>query len=361
MIKDLDLTLKALLSGEAEPGSELAAANISFSAPDEEWRRKGKELDLDVYLYDIRENRELRSNEPQLQRNPDGTITQEKPLPRMDCAFLITAWNKVTVSHDEDRELQEHRLLNQVLQVLLRNPRVPPEYLHGSLKGQEPALPMITAQKDGLPDPVEFWNALGNPLKPSINCVVTFSLDLDQQITGPMVVSKITEYMHKGKAGTTEKVIQVGGRVIDASDPVKGIRNASVKIKELRKQTITGSDGYFTFTGLEPGEFTFEVSASCYRGQQVTLAVPAADINNYIIRLKKDKSKSEIPIENIPGLTDKFAARLKEEGIDTVEKLLTLSTTKLAAVLKKSGTGSLNYYETQAAGIQEAARELVKS
>jgi hypothetical protein len=360
MIKDLDLTLKALLSGEAESGSELAQANISFSAPDEEWRRKGKELDLDIYLYDIRENRELRSNEPHLQRNPDGTITQEKPLPRMDCAFLITAWNKVAVSHDEDRELQEHRLLNQVLQVLFRNPRIPPEYLYGSLKAQEPALPMITAQKDGLPDPVEFWNAMGSPLKPAINCVVTFSLDLDQQTTGPMVVAKITGYMHKGKPGTPEKVIQVGGRVLDASDPVKGIHNAWVKIKELHKETITGSDGYYMFTGLAPGEFTFEVGAYGYRSEQVSLAVPSANISDYIIRLKKDKS-SEIPIENIPGLTDKFAARLKEEGIDTIGKLLALSTTELAAILKKSGKGSLNYYETKAASILEAAKDLVKS
>ncbi|NIM12072.1 MAG: hypothetical protein GTO45_08130, partial [Candidatus Aminicenantes bacterium] len=98
-----------------------------------------------------------------------------------------------------------------------------------------------------------------------------------------------------------------------------------------------------------------------YRSEQISLAVPSANISDYIIRLKREKSSSEIPIENIPGLTDKFAARLKEEGIDTIGKLLALSITELAVILKKSGKGSLNYYMAKAARIQKAARELVKS
>lgn len=39
MIRHLDLTLKAMLTGEADPGSELKKANISFSIPDEKWQK----------------------------------------------------------------------------------------------------------------------------------------------------------------------------------------------------------------------------------------------------------------------------------------------------------------------------------
>ena len=101
MIRDLDLTLKSLLSGEAEPGSELSKANITFAMPDEEWQKKGNKLDLNVYLYDIRENRDLRSNERLIERSADGTVTKRKVPPRLDCSFLVTAWNKASVSGDD--------------------------------------------------------------------------------------------------------------------------------------------------------------------------------------------------------------------------------------------------------------------
>ncbi len=208
MIKDLDLTLKAFISGEAESGSELAAAHISFSVPDEEWRARGKELELNIYLYDIRENRELRTNEKELQRNADGTVTQKEPPPRIDCAYIVTAWNKASASSDEDKEMQEHRLLSQVLKVLMCNPKIPRSYLLGLLKNQEPDLPMVTAQKGGVPDPVEFWNALGSPLKPSINCVVTISLDLEKWTTATMVDTQITKFEQQGEPGSSEEVIR---------------------------------------------------------------------------------------------------------------------------------------------------------
>lgn len=276
MIKDLDLSLKTLLLEEAEPGSELASANISFSVPDEKWQGSGSGIDLNVYLYDIRENRNLRTNERQYERNPDGSTTQKKSPPRIDCAYLITAWNKATGT-SEEKELQEHRLLSQVLYVLMRNPTI----------ASEPPLPLVVSQQDGLPNPVEFWSALGSPLKPSISCVVTLSLDLKKWITGPMVITKITEYEQLGKPGTRDEVIQIGGRITNTADPPVGIGGAEVTILELQKKTTTDSNGYYTFANLPRGRFTFEALASGYQNEQVTLDIPAPSEQNYDIQLSK--------------------------------------------------------------------------
>lgn len=193
MIRDLDLTLKSLLTTEAEPGSELRKADISFSVPDEEWQKKGNKLELNAYLYDIRQNRELRTNEMQRQQNQEGKIIQQLSPPRIDCAYLITAWNKAAAG-SEDRELQEHRLLTQVLFVLMRHPTIPEGCLQGSLKDQELPLPVVTAQQGHLNDPVEFWNTLNTPARPSINCIVTIALDLKKWREAAMVLTKVTEY-----------------------------------------------------------------------------------------------------------------------------------------------------------------------
>ena len=72
MIRDLDDTIQELLGTMAEPESELAQADVCFDLPDADWRQHQHELTVNCYLYDVRENRELRTNEAVLQRSPDG-------------------------------------------------------------------------------------------------------------------------------------------------------------------------------------------------------------------------------------------------------------------------------------------------
>jgi len=285
MIRDLDLTLKAMLAGEAEPGTELSTVEMSFSVPDEEWQKKGNKLELNVYFYDIRENRVLRSNERRVQRNTDGTVTRTKDPPRIDCAYMITAWNKVSSTGNEDREWDEHRLLGQVLQVILKNPTIPMEYLAGGLAGQEPPLPMVAVQKDNLTDPVDFWGALNTSVRPAVQCIVTLSMDLKQSVTGPMVISKITDYRQRDEEGTVERIIQIGGRITDVAIPDKGISGATVKINKLKKTTTTDSEGYYTISQIPPGKYNIRANAPGYNAETVNRTIPVSDGSNYDIAL----------------------------------------------------------------------------
>lgn len=177
MIRDLDDTIQALLETRAAPGSELSGADISFDLPDAEWRTGLTGLTVNCYLYNVQENRDLRTNEPLLQRSADGTqAARRRPPVRVDCAYCITAWSPAT----DESVLEEHRLLSQVLLVLLRNPTIPADVLQGSLVGQIPPYPTVIASPDGVKNQPDFWGALDQQLKPSLNYIVTLAMMLDE-------------------------------------------------------------------------------------------------------------------------------------------------------------------------------------
>ena len=178
MIRDLDDTLRELLEQQAPPGSELAGADISFDIPDDEWRGTVNKLTVNCYLYDIRENRDLRTTEPIRQRDPVTNRSTWRQAPvRIDCAYCITAWSPAL----EESVLDEHRLLSQVLMVLLRNRTIPPGVLQGSLTSQMPPYPTVVAATDGMKNLPEFWGALDQQLKPSLSYVVTLAALLDPE------------------------------------------------------------------------------------------------------------------------------------------------------------------------------------
>lgn len=177
MIRDLDETIEALLTTEAPTGTELESADISFDVPDSTWRGALTGLTVNCYLYDVRENLELKTNETFVQRSPDNTrAVRRAPIVRIDCSYCITAWSTAT----SDAVLEEHRLLSQILLVLLRNPTIPSGVLQGSLTTQIPPYPTVIASPTDLNQHLDFWSSLNQPAKPALNYVVTLALILDE-------------------------------------------------------------------------------------------------------------------------------------------------------------------------------------
>jgi hypothetical protein len=176
MIKDLDATISNLLKNHATGGSELANAEIKFDLPDSKWRQKVNKLTVNCYLYDIRENTDLRTNEPVMRRSLDGLrASRLRPPVRIDCAYAITAWSVANT----DAVLEEHRVLSQVLKILLAFPQVPVADRVGFMTQQPPPYPWIIATADATRNMPEFWKALDQELKPSLNYVVTLGMWLD--------------------------------------------------------------------------------------------------------------------------------------------------------------------------------------
>src|SRR5918999_2829729 len=185
MIDDLDRTLEELLRRELPPDL-VTQVTISFITPDDQFPPSSVSLPaIDLFLYDLRENRELRTNEWQVERR-DGTATRKRPPARVDCSYLITAWAS---DSSTTPALDEHRLLGEVMRALLHHPAIPAEVLQGSLQEQEPPLPATTLQPDHLQSLGEFWQVLGRKAQSAFHYTVTISVEVAE----PVEVGLVTD------------------------------------------------------------------------------------------------------------------------------------------------------------------------
>lgn len=183
MIQDLDNTIKKLLEQELLPHLTEQVA-ISFATPDEDFSSAVTFPAYDLFLYDVRENRDLRSGSPVMALNGSGNYTKQMPPARLDCSYLITAWSEFKPDPSE----QEHMLLGEIAKVLLRHPVLPEAVLQGELAGQDPPLPTAVLQPGRLQSLAEFWQALGGKPKAALNFMVTISVPtLEPQDAGPPV------------------------------------------------------------------------------------------------------------------------------------------------------------------------------
>jgi len=184
LLHELDQTLAALLKREL-PGRD--QITVSFAAPDDQFSVKPPAVDL--FLYDVRENLELRSNDEVVERQTDWTSVRYRPPVRVDASYLITAWPGGG-SGQSDASEDEHMLLSAVMRVLLRFPKLPRELLNGSLARQDWPLPVSTLQPGRLQSLGEFWQALGGKPKAALNYTVTLPVDVSEPETQPLVIDK---------------------------------------------------------------------------------------------------------------------------------------------------------------------------
>jgi hypothetical protein len=184
LLHELDQTLAALLKREL-PGRD--QITVSFAAPDDQFSVKPPAVDL--FLYDVRENVELRSNDEVVERQTDWTSIRYRPPVRVDASYLITAWPGGG-SGQSDASEDEHMLLSAVMRVLLRFPKLPRELLNGSLARQDWPLPVSTLQPGRLQSLGEFWQALGGKPKAALNYTVTLPVDVSEPETQPLVIDR---------------------------------------------------------------------------------------------------------------------------------------------------------------------------
>lgn len=184
MLQDLDKTLEKLLRHELPPDM-VQQINFSFDTPDKESIKVTPAINL--FLYDVRENLELRNTVSNIERQANGTALRKRPPARVDCSYLITAWP----TQPSDPE-QEHRLLGEVMKALLRFPKLPAEVLQGSLRGQEPPLRALTLRPSQLQSLGEFWQAMGGRPKAALNYIITISVPVHTGVEEvPLVVESL--------------------------------------------------------------------------------------------------------------------------------------------------------------------------
>lgn len=186
MFHDLDSTLRELLQREL-PRDLVEQVSVCFSTPDGQSLPAWVTLPaVNLFLYGIQPNRELRTAEPSIERQVDGSVLRTPAPARVDCLYLVTAWAKAGVQQPEQ---DEHRILGETMRVLLRHRQLPTEALRGSLKSQAlPLRAMVQSSGDEL-GRGDFWQALGGKPRAAFGYLVTIEVPVDMpENVGKVVV-----------------------------------------------------------------------------------------------------------------------------------------------------------------------------
>ena len=180
MFQDLDASLAALVAAELG----IPDVAVSFVGPDSDFPPASVALPaISFFLYDIREELELRSGVWEV----DNGLRQPPPS-RVNCSYLITAWPTETAPNPAE---DEHRMLGELLKVLLRHRTIPTPYLQGELLGQEPPMPTRIMADNQLNSLGEFWQAMGGRPKASLHYRITLSFDVTDSVpAGPPVTTR---------------------------------------------------------------------------------------------------------------------------------------------------------------------------
>lgn len=174
MFDDLDSSLAELLRRELPPDIT-EQVSISFATPDSQFPPTWVTLpSINLFLYEIQEDLELRSSEPRLERQADGTVSRVAPPLRADCHYLVTAWAKGGALRPEQ---DEHRILGEALRVLHRHRELPVEALQGSLKTHPFPVRATVLQSGPSQVRIDFWQALGGRPRAAFNYTVTLGID----------------------------------------------------------------------------------------------------------------------------------------------------------------------------------------
>lgn len=176
MLNLLDESLEAFLRAEVPLPQK--SIEMSFEAPDSDWGAGVTKPTLNLYLWDLRLNFDERASGLET-REEEGRVVRRRPLPRLDCRYLVTAWTA------DVRD--EHALLGQVMATLLENELLPLEYLQGAYADVSPPPGLEVASPD-MKGTSDFWSALGGQLKPGLDLRVTATVDAAKtRVAGPPV------------------------------------------------------------------------------------------------------------------------------------------------------------------------------
>jgi hypothetical protein len=266
MIKDLDDTIEGILIEDG--GFQRDVVDIRFETPNREWSAGISRPTLNCYLFDIRENLELRQQGRQVEARDSHEAVRRQPALWFSFTYLITAWTRAV----ED----EHHLLWQALLTLARFNALPSERLKGGLSQNGAPIYTAVARPDSvLKSPGEFWTALENQLKPSLSYTVTLRVERETALAISTVSSILLRVQRVDQAnGLTagepaESYAEVNsfGGVVRADDGTP-IADAVVKVEGRKAQVRTDAEGRFRMRGLAPGNYTLLAEHSMGTGRR---------------------------------------------------------------------------------------------
>lgn len=263
MLADIHDALQRLLyeHGRISPFE----VDVRFEAPTKEWVERLTRPTLNLFLFELQENTDLRQTSFQTTRG-NGRAERRLPPRRVDLRYMVTA---ITTEIDD-----EHRLLWRALVTLLRHQQLPVDLLPEALRGIEPPLTTRVAQPDDGPRLLDIWGALSAEPRPALGYVVTAPLDLDIAIEAPLVLTRTARYLRAGADHAPEVHTHIGGTVRGKEGaPLAGVTVALEG--SAADGSVTNGDGWFVLPGVPTGKVALRVARPDGPPKTVTIEVPA--------------------------------------------------------------------------------------
>jgi hypothetical protein len=260
MLLELHKSLQRLLHERGNISSR--EVDITFEAPTRERIDKLTRPTVNLFLFDLQENIDLRQSNFQTTRN-NGRAERRLAPRRFDLRYMVSA---LTTAIDD-----EHELLWRVLVTLVRHPQLPTELLSEELRLLEPPLATRVSQVDEGQRLSAVWTALSVPPHPALYYVVMVPVDMNLAIEAPLVLTRTARYARTlADEVAPETSNQIGGVV----HTEKGEPLANVKVALEGREAIeseTNEEGRFVLGGVPSG--TVRLRVTCAEGVQKTVTV----------------------------------------------------------------------------------------
>jgi Pvc16 N-terminal domain/Carboxypeptidase regulatory-like domain len=223
---------------------------------------------LNLYVYDIRESKQVQHSGRQVTRKKTGVLQPGSVnwSPNwFDISLLLTAWDRTA--------LGEQHLLTEVLTLLLRHRALREEFLLPELRDYG-----NLAMTVGLDPAIEIgslWSALSVPLRPAVYLSISIPLESDA-VAVPLVWERImtlrdrTNPTHNGV--TIARRVAIGG-IVRSSVTNSPLADTKISIVGREKSTTSNAEGLFYFEDLSLGNYVLHLNCPDYMPQNVNALV----------------------------------------------------------------------------------------
>lgn len=290
MLKEIDNLIVRVLDTGWTTTPPPAKPGFFFTVPDEAWLTKVKAesgMRLNIYLYELRENRDFRRSAWDNVTLSDGSVALSQPPAYIDIHYLVSAWSPAEDTELASPTLDEHQVLAEAMRVLFRNPDVVPGAIGvagGGVVFQNSHVYLTVAPPEPSPVLNEFWSTMKLPWRPAVMLIVTAPLDvLKDSASSPVVTTLIQRFVLEGSA-SVEELIDFGGLVLKAADQ-SPIHGASVSRVNSTDTATTDAQGRFVFTGIRRGVHKIRASATGMTPVERDINIPVDPPASYIFKL----------------------------------------------------------------------------
>lgn len=225
---------------------------VHFDIPSKQWLETLVHPTLNFYLFDIRENTDLRQTDWLPSQSNGRSSTRRMPPRRFDLRFMVSA-----IADDVETE---HQLLWWTLRTLLQHPELPPKdwkekweglssEVTAQLESLESPLPTRIGDKEDSARLLDIWSALDAPPRPALVYIVTVPMDLDITQHPPLVFTRTLRYRDTVDEAPPDEWHHIAGTVTKDGAPVAGavvtVERQAVRKSSKRKK---GAGGIEVFT-----------------------------------------------------------------------------------------------------------------